>query len=108
MGAGQCCLAFDGTKPWQLSYLAFSPAFRARLVFYKANGISVIFVRSLETPVAYANSTTNPHNSTNAAAFGRFAEEMARRMKASKVPFVLELGKEPHNFSLGFQIRRSV
>ena len=80
---------------------AFPPTFQTRLDFYKANGISVIYVLTLENPVAYPNSTANPHNSTDAVAFGKFAEVVAKLLKASGIPFVLELGNEPHNFKLG-------
>jgi hypothetical protein len=87
-------------EPSAGKYLAFPPEFQARLDFYKANDISVIFLLSLENAVAYPNTPANPHNSTNAAAFGRFAAAMAKLMKASRVPFVIEIGNEPHNFTL--------
>jgi hypothetical protein len=87
-------------EPSPGKYLAFPPEFQARLDFYKANDISIIFLLSLENAVAYPNTPANPHNSTNAAAFGRFAAALAKLMKASGVPFVIEIGNEPHNFTL--------
>ena len=87
-------------EPSPGKYLAFPPEFQARLDFYRANDISVIFLLSLENAVAYPNTPANPHNSTNAAAFGHFAAAMAKLMKASGVPFVIEIGNEPHNFTL--------
>ena len=75
-------------------YSEFSAALRQRLEFYRANGISVVF------GLWYENNTAYPADPLNAEAYGKYAVEIARRLKAIGVKFVLELWNEPHNFSI--------
>ena len=81
----------------------FPPALKAELDFYKANGIKLVCLLSLENWVAYPNSPENPHNSTRADKFGLYASHVATLLKAHGVNFVIEIGNEPHNFSIGPQ-----
>ena len=52
-------------EPSPGNYVAFPSSFQERLDFYKANGINVIFVLSLENWVAYPNSPKNGARATN-------------------------------------------
>lgn len=82
-------------------FVDFPPAFWERLRFYKAHNIGVLFGLWYDNPDAYPNTPENPHHSVDAEAYGRYAVEVARRLKASGVRFVLEIWNEPHNFVLG-------
>ena len=79
---------------------AFPPEFATRLAYYKANHIGVVFLLAYENPNAYPDMPALPHNQFNAEAFGGYALAVAKLLKASGVPFVLELWNEPHNFGL--------
>lgn len=78
-------------EPKPGEYAALSPAFAERLAFYKTNNIGLVFGCWYDNPVAY------PMAPTDANAYGRYAAEIARRLKASGVGFVIELYNEPHN-----------
>jgi hypothetical protein len=74
-------------------YSEFPAALRQRLD-YRANGISVVF------GLWYENNAAYPADPLNAEAYGEYAVEIARRLKAIGVQFVLELWNEPHNSTI--------
>ena len=78
-------------------YLVFPRDFAARLAFYKTHDIGVIFGLWYDNPKAYPNTPDDPHHSVDADAYGRYAAEIAKLLKASGVRFVIELYNEPHN-----------
>lgn len=84
-------------EPTAGQYAPLPDSFLERLAFYKANDIGICFGVWYDNPKAYPNSPENPRNAWNPDAYGRFAAEMARRLRASGVRFVLELYNEPHN-----------
>ncbi len=92
------------TVPWPEmesapdQYGDFPEAFQERLKFYKNNGIGVIFGLWYDNPKAYPNTPENSGHSIDAKAYGRYAVEIAKLLKASGVRFVLEIWNEPHNF----------
>jgi hypothetical protein len=73
---------------------------RQQLAYYKANDIGLVALLTL------ANGKTTPATPAEVAvqsdpdAFGRFAAQAARLLKAEGVRFVLEVGNEPHNSHL--------
>jgi hypothetical protein len=79
-------------EPSAGNYVAFPSAFQQRLAFYKENHIGVVFGLWYDNPVAY------PSDSLNVEAYGNYAREIAKRLKAFGIEFVLELWNEPHNF----------
>ncbi|MGE5786743.1 MAG: hypothetical protein ACM3ZE_19270, partial [Myxococcales bacterium] len=83
-------------KPEQ--FKPFPPDFVRRLVFYKSQGIGVVFFLAYENNVAYPATGADPFRPINPAAFGRYAVEVAKQLSASGVRFVLEIWNEPHNF----------
>ena len=85
-------------EPTPGQYGDFPEAFQERLKFYKENGIGVIFGLWYNNPKAYPNTPENPGHSIDAKAYGRYAVEVAKLLKASGVRFVLEIWNEPHNF----------
>ncbi|MBI5832788.1 MAG: hypothetical protein HZB16_10830, partial [Armatimonadetes bacterium] len=85
-------------EPTAGNYLPAFPAdFAQRLAFYRANHIGVDFLLAYSNPKAYPNTADKPRNEYDAAAYGRYAGQVARLMKASGVEFVLEVWNEPHN-----------
>lgn len=78
-------------------YEPFSASLKARLSFYKAHHIGVIFIVAYENPVAYPNSVAIPFNEVNARAYGAYARYIATQLTQAGVDFVIELWNEPHN-----------
>lgn len=78
----------------------FPQSYRDRLKFYKDNGIGVCYLLAYQNEKAYPDSPDKPHNSLDPEAYGRYAVEAAKFLKASGVRFVLEVWNEPHNFTL--------
>ena len=85
-------------EPEAGKYADFPPAFRERLIYYRENGIGVVFGLWYANAKAYPNTPDNPHHSVDAVAYGHYAAAMARALRASGVRFVLEVWNEPHNF----------
>ena len=79
---------------------AFTGDFAARLAYYKANHIGVVFLLAYQNDKAYPDTPQQPHRQYDADAYGRYAAAVARLLKASGVRFVLEIWNEPHNFGL--------
>ncbi len=84
-------------EPMAGRYVPFPRAFQQRLDYYKANDIGLVFGLWYDNTAAYPNNPADPARSTDPAAYGRYAAEIARRLKASGVRFVIELYNEPHN-----------
>ena len=76
---------------------AFTGDFAARLAYYKANNIGVVFLLAYGNPSAYPDTPQQPHRQYDADAYGRYAAAVAKLLKASGVRFVLEIWNEPHN-----------
>lgn len=76
---------------------AFTGDFAARLAYYKANHIGVVFLLAYQNDKAYPDTPQQPHRQYDAEAYGRYAAAVAKLMKASGVRFVLEIWNEPHN-----------
>ena len=87
-------------EPAARNYAEFPQAFRDRLSFYKQNNIGVVFLLAYENAKAYPATPENPLNPLNPQAFGGYAAQVARGLKASGVRFVLEIWNEPHNFTI--------
>jgi len=81
-------------------YVEFPQAFRDRLKFYQENGIGICFILGYENAKAYPDTPEKPFNSIDPEAFGRYAVEAAKQLKAAGVRFVLEVWNEPHNFTI--------
>jgi len=78
-------------------YHEFPPAFKERLAYYRQHDIGVIFLLAYSNPVAYPATGEAPYRPADPEAFGRYAVEVARMLRATGVRFVLELWNEPHN-----------
>ncbi|HEX8324156.1 MAG TPA: cellulase family glycosylhydrolase [Tepidisphaeraceae bacterium] len=89
--------AWPEVEPVAGKYVGFPRAFADRLAFYKRHNIGVCFGLWYDNPAAYPNTAEKPNNNINAEAYGRYAAEVARLLKASGVRFVIELYNEPHN-----------
>jgi hypothetical protein len=87
-------------EPEPGKYAEFAQGYRERLKFYKENGIGVCYFLGYENSKAYPDTPEKPFNSIDPEAFGRYAVEAAKLLKASGVRFVLEIWNEPHNFTL--------
>lgn len=95
------CVDWPTVEPSAGKYIKTWPDdFARRIAFYKANGIGIDFLLVYENPKAYPSSPDKPHNEFNAEAYGKFALEAAKLLKASGVKFVLEVWNEPHNFGI--------
>lgn len=78
-------------------YAEFSPAFKQQLDFYRGNDIGLVALLTLDNSRAYPGDAATSHDPK---AFGRFAVQAARMLRAAGVRFVLEVGNEPHNSEL--------
>jgi hypothetical protein len=87
-------------EPKAGQYIDFPAAFQARLNYYKTNNIGVVFLLAYDAWTAYAPSTSNPTAAFDPVAFGKYAVEVAKRLKSAGVRFVLEMWNEPHNMVL--------
>jgi hypothetical protein len=74
--------------------------FVRRLEFYKAHDIGIVFLLGYQNDAAYAATESAPLRPIEPVAFGRYALEVARRLRREGVRFVLEIWNEPHNFSI--------
>lgn len=83
------------TSPGQ--YREFPSAFKERLAYYRQNNIGVVFLLAYSNPVAYPATREAPYRPADPEAFGRYAVEAARMLRAAGVSFVLEVWNEPHN-----------
>jgi hypothetical protein len=75
-------------------YADFTPAFRRQLEFYRRHDIGLVALLTLGNPRAYPGGAAAPYDPD---AFGRFAAQVARQLRAAGVRFALEIGNEPHN-----------
>jgi len=75
----------------------FTPALLRQLDFYRRNDIGFVALLTLGNPRAYPGAGAAPHDPQ---AFGRFAVQAARMLRAVGVRFVIEIGNEPHNSEL--------
>lgn len=89
---------WDQMEPQPGLYIDFPKEFRERLAFYRAHNIGINFLLVYSNHAAYPPTKDNPLNPINAEAFGRYAAEIAKKLKAENVKFVLEIWNEPHNF----------
>ena len=81
-------------------YVALPENLRKQLAFYRANDIGVVALLTLSNGKTVPRTTAEVDRFSDPAAFGRFAAEAARLLKAEGVRFVLEVGNEPHNSHL--------
>ncbi len=85
-------------EPVAGKYVPFPPDFQRRLAFYREHDIGVVFLLAYQNTTAYPPTAAAPFRQIDPAAFGRYAAEAARQLKAAGVRFVLEIWNEPHNF----------
>lgn len=78
-------------------FVDFSPALQQQLDFYRRHGIGLIAMLTLGNSLAYSPSPGAPARQHDPQAFGRFAAQVARMLRAAGVRFVIEIGNEPHN-----------
>ena len=91
---------WQALEPTAGKFVEFPAAFQKRLTFYRDNAIGLVFMLAYGNGVAYPKTPTDLRRPVAAAAFARYAVEVARRLKQSGVRFVLEIWNEPHNFGL--------
>lgn len=75
-------------------YADFDAGWQRQLAFYRRHDIGVVALLTLGNPRAYPGAGAAPYD---AQAFGRFAAQVARMLRAAGVRFVLEIGNEPHS-----------
>ncbi|CAN5915261.1 hypothetical protein BH11PSE13_BH11PSE13_20500 [soil metagenome] len=78
-------------------YGALQDNLRKQLAYYRANDIGVVALLTLSNGKTAPQNAADVARDADPAAFGRFAAEAARLLKAEGVRFVLEVGNEPHN-----------
>lgn len=78
-------------------YAALPDNLRTQLAYYRANDIGVVALLTLSNGKTAPQTAADVARDADPAAFGRFAAEAARLLKAEGVRFVLEVGNEPHN-----------
>ncbi len=93
-------VAWHVMEPQPQRFIEFPPDFERRLEFYRAHDIGVVFMLAYDNHVAYSRTASKPAAAFEPAAYGRWAVEVARRLRQSGVRFVLELWNEPHNMVL--------
>lgn len=86
MQVGQGVLAAD-----------FTPAFKARLQFYKDNNIGVMFFGVYNAAV-YSDDPAYANDRLPAVPYGDYMLKCAQLLKASGVKFVMEVWNEPRTF----------
>lgn len=92
--------------PWHVMephagrYIDFPREFQQRLEFYKAHDMGLVFMLAYDNYIAYARTASSPAAAFEPVAYGRWAVEVAKRLRQSGVRFVLELWNEPHNMVL--------
>jgi hypothetical protein len=91
---------WEDIEPSPGDYVAFPEELRKRLEFYRAHDIGVVFLLAYDNSRAYPPTLNNPFAPIDPGAFGKYAAEMARRLKAAGVRFTLEVWNEPHNYVL--------
>ena len=90
-------VSWHAVEPVAGQYRDFPDSFKRRLAFYRKNDIGVVLLLSYPNRAAYPPTADDPHRSVNPEAYGRYAAQAARLMRASGVRFVIELWNEPHN-----------
>lgn len=81
-------------------YAALPDNLRKQLAYYRANDIGLVALLTLSNGKTTPLTAADVARDSDPAAFGRFAAEAARLLKAEGVRFVLEVGNEPHNSHL--------
>lgn len=84
-------------EPTAGHYIEFPAAFRERIEFYKAHDIGIIYMLAYDAYDAYKPTESNPGAAFDPVAFGNYAVEAAKQLRAAGVRFVLEMWNEPHN-----------
>lgn len=90
-------LHWNAIEPAAGRYADFSASFKQQLEFYRANDIGLVALLTLDNSRAYPGDAATSHDPR---AFGRFAVQAARMLRAAGVRYVLEIGNEPHNSEL--------
>ena len=90
-------IGWDQIEPSPGRYREFPPALKERLAYYRQHDIGVVFLLAYSNSVAYPATREAPYRPADPEAFGRYAVEVARILRAEGVSFVLELWNEPHN-----------
>ena len=87
-------------EPQPGQYQEFPPAFKERLAYYRRHNIGLVYLLAYANERAYPATPEDPYRPVDPEAFGRYAAQAARMLKAQGVRFVLEVWNEPHNFDL--------
>lgn len=88
---------WPNVEPEKGRFVDFSPAFERQLDFYRRHDIGLIALLTLGNPRAYPPGADTPASPYDPQAFGRFAAQVTRMLRAAGVRFVIEVGNEPHN-----------
>jgi hypothetical protein len=91
---------WEDIEPSPGGYLPFPEDLRKRLEFYRSHDIGVVFILAYDNARAYPPTIDNPFAPIDPIAFGKYAAELGRRLKAAGVRFALEVWNEPHNYVL--------
>jgi hypothetical protein len=84
-------------EPSAGTFVPWPAALTQRLDYYRDHQIGVMVTLCCYNAAAYPPTVAQPLRPYDPVAFGRYAVEVATRLKALGVPFVLELWNEPHN-----------
>lgn len=91
---------WEDIEPSPGSYLPFPQDLQKRIEFYRKHDIGVVFMLAYDNSRAYPPTIDAPFAPIDPRAFGKYAAEIARRLKAAGVRFALEVWNEPHNYVL--------
>ncbi len=90
-------IPWTAIEPAAGRYAAFSPALQQQLDFYRRHDIGLVALLTLGNARAYPGDGAAPYDPQ---AFGRYAVQVARMLRAAGVRHVIEIGNEPHNSAL--------
>ena len=93
-------VVWSRVEPRAGQYVGLDERLRTLLAYCRRHDIALVALLTLSNPQAYPERDDQPASSYPPEAFGRFAAEAVRLLKAQGVRFVIELGNEPHNTSL--------
>lgn len=91
-------IPWRAVEPSPGRYVGFPANLQRQLAYYKEQGIGLVALLTLANDV-YA-VPGQPASNFNPEAFGRFALYAAQELSKLGIPFVLEVGNEPHNSAL--------
>lgn len=87
-------------EPEPGKFVPFPAKFLERLDYYRTHDIALVFFLAYGNTRAYPATEANPSRPIDPVLYSKYALHVAKELKKSGVPFVLEVWNEPHNFQI--------